>query len=860
MVIWSAGPRVRVKGAQSGSVPVLRSLEGSLSGSAAAGSGRQRGRKRMAYYPRPGRRMRIGRENSPLFQYLQDLGHTDFEACAPVSQEDDRAQDEGACSRDAPPPQKESWIRKLTGAMRRLSVVFSSNTTQQHERQLDEEFRRYALRCVLSQDVLLQEDIELIELLDPSILSLGSATSACPSVDTALPRPQLLAKPTVWDVSVLVCLVAVLAAMCACECFGLSPGVCVLCLSVCMVLRGFALRQRALQQKCVWEQCVCVERLVTESRTLTSVCRKTLRLVQETEVIYRGFTLVSAACPFNRAGTPRGQQLIGLRKAAYQSLRSAFRASRLATCLMLKSFPLSSEMDNVVNYVSSVPIKELGLGLGAEHLTDDQVQELTDDYSLPALKMLFQLWVGQSSEFFRRLALLMSPGRQEDSSLIMHQAITTVTSPLQHTLSGCLGDLQRSYDFHRYFEMQLQSQSERTHSHTRQRCHELNTLHASVRSLQLHLKTLLNEVIILEDELEKQMVAKETVAMTVAGYQELQERLSLLQPHMQASNGIWDDTLTQVDKMLRRATNCTGSPDGSEDSPPLVPQPPIRPVSLITDRDPVPEEQELEAYVSDSDSEPEYGLSSLSPWELERMRREGEESKRVLLELKSVLGFRASETERHKRQVLLFNEQAAVKPVAEETSEPNNQTDHSEPDVSMGNHVAVQQGEEGGREAKEERKDGEEKRGEEEKEEEKEEGRHQEVNEEANEFSCGVSASVADGDGEQENIKAQLFQYDGTPEAAGAESGDGLNPMAPRIPALTVMDRLTEIHGAQALSFSSAIAAQVAARSHTFTHMQEHTFGDSDEEEDEKEEEEEEEGEEEERTTERQRREENEDE
>ena len=54
------------------------------------------------------------------------------------------------------------------------------------------------------------------------------------------------------------------------------------------------------------------------------------------------------------------------------------------------------------------------------------------------------------------------------------------------------------------------------------------------------------------------MVAKETVAMTVAGYQELQERLSLLQPHMQASNGIWDDTLTQVDKMLRRATNCTG--------------------------------------------------------------------------------------------------------------------------------------------------------------------------------------------------------------------------------------------------------------------------------------------------------------
>lgn len=802
-------------------------------------------------------------QNSPLFQYLQDLGHTDFEACAPVSQdEDDRTSAEGAFPRDTPPPPKERWLGRLLGGVRRLSLVFSSNTAQHHERQLDADFRRYALRCVLSQDVLLQEDIELIELLDPSILSLGSATSACPSVDTALPRPQLLAKPTVWDMSMLACLVSVLAAACVCDDFGLPAWVCVLCLSVYVGLRGSALRQRAQQQKCVWEQCVCVERLVTDGRALTSLCRKALRLVQETEVIYRGFTLlldrVSGACPFNRAGPSRqGQQLIGLRKAAYQSLRSAFRASRLATCLMLKSFPLSSEMDNVVNYVSSVPIKELGLGLGAERLTDDQVQELTDDYSLPALKMLFQLWVGQSSEFFRRLALLLSPGRQEDSGLIMHRAITTVTRPLQHTLSGCLGDLQRSYNFHRYFEMQLQSQSERSHSHTRQRCHELNTLHSSVRSLQLHLKTLLNEVIILEDELEKLMVAKETVAMTVMGYQELQERLGHLQPHMQASNGIWEDTLTQVDKMLRRASNCTGTPDGSEDSPPPVPEPPLRPLSQIADKDPVPEEQELEAYVSDSDSEPECGLSLLSPWERERMRREGEESRRVLLELKSVLGFRASEAERHKRQVMLFNEQAAVKPVAVETSEPNNQVEPSEPDVSTGNHVVVERGEEEERGAKEEKKEGEEGRGgvedkEEDEEKEKEQKHLEEVKEEATEFSCGVSASVAagDGDAERQNGEAQLFQYDGTAEAGsseGAGSGDGPHLLVPRIPALTVMDRLTEIHGAEALSFSSAIAAQVAARSHTFTHMQEHTFGDS--EEDEEEEEEEREG----RTTESQR-------
>lgn len=33
-------------------------------------------------------------------------------------------------------------------------------------------------------------------------------------------------------------------------------------------------------------------------------------------------------------------------------------------------------------------MKELGLGLGIEHLSDERAQELTDDYSLPAMKVM----------------------------------------------------------------------------------------------------------------------------------------------------------------------------------------------------------------------------------------------------------------------------------------------------------------------------------------------------------------------------------------------------------------------------------------------------------------------------------------
>lgn len=63
------------------------------------------------------------------------------------------------------------------------------------------------------------------------------------------------------------------------------------------------------------------------------------------------------------------------------------------------TFPLNSEIDNVTNYVSAVPLKELGLGLGIEHLSDEQAQELTDDYSLPALKVRPMRWKEMSLLF-----------------------------------------------------------------------------------------------------------------------------------------------------------------------------------------------------------------------------------------------------------------------------------------------------------------------------------------------------------------------------------------------------------------------------------------------------------------------------
>lgn len=106
------------------------------------------------------------------------------------------------------------------------------------------------------------------------------------------------------------------------------------------------------------------------------------------------------------------------------------------------------------------------------------------------------------------------------------------------------------------------------------------------------------------------------------------------------------------------------------------------------------------------------------------------------------------------------------------------------------------------------------------------------------EFSCGLErgelggTSVCSRGG---GGPSELHQYDGIEEEEEeeAETREGQNGLdcflKPKVPAVTVMDRLTELHGSETLSFSSALAAQVAARSHSLISMEEQTFGDDEE-------------------------------
>lgn len=435
-------------------------------------------------------------ENSPLYQYLQDLGHTDFEICSSLSPKTEKCTTE---EQQKPPRTllpKQGILSKVAETIKSWISFSQCSKKDDLLHKLDTGFRLDSLHTILQQEVLLQEDVELIELLDPSILSAGQAQQE----HGHLPTLCSLATPNIWDVSVLFALISLLIMLptwwivSSWLVWGVS-------LSAYLIIRALRLWRTARLQVTLKKYSVRLEDMTANSRAFTNLVRKALRLIQETEVISRGFTLlldrVSAACSFNKAGQHSSQHLVGLRKAVYRTVSANFQAARLATLYMLRNYPLNSESDNVTNYICVVPFKELGLGLSEEQISEEDAHRLTDGFGLPALKVLFQLWVAQSSEFFRRLALLLStanspPGPALTPALLPHSIVSDVTRGLPHAHAACLEELRRSYDFHRYFETQHHTAPPRPAS-TQPKSRELSSIHTAVRSLQLHLKALLNE-------------------------------------------------------------------------------------------------------------------------------------------------------------------------------------------------------------------------------------------------------------------------------------------------------------------------------------------------------------------------------
>ncbi|XP_078276331.1 vezatin [Rhinoraja longicauda] len=744
-------------------------------------------------------------ENSPLYQYLHDVGHADFETCPSSPRVEERSPSE----LDIPVVPKRSFLSKLVDVIQKWNP-FSETKRRKDLESLDMDFQLSALSTILEQEVLLQEDMELIELLDPSILR---STQAQQQRGGHQPARCLSGSPSIWDLSTLAAFASVFIVTSNLN--DAFPWVMVgmFGLGLYLVCRGFGLWKRARLQQSMRKYSKCLSNLVTSSRAFNSLVRKSLRQIQEVEVISRGFMLVTAAYPASKLGSSRqlqGQQLIGLRKAVYNAVKSTYRASRLATCYLLKCYPLNAEIDNVTNYLCAIPLSELGLGLNEDALSDEEAQELTDGYSLGPLKILLQLCVGQSSEFFRRLILLLSPIQTAHKSRVSpgnlaHQIVAEVIDSLSHAVTVRLEELKRSYELHRYLQHQPNL---KTPKRTSQQSSRLKNIYAVVRSLQLHLKVLLTEVITLEDHLEKLHESREQQEIMPDVYHDLDQKLKLIKPHVEATMGCWEEAGNLVDKLDKSSRGHKEGPGALDNNLLPASQSSEKTVVKIKDQDPVPEEQEFEAYVEESDSDGDFrsgAFSRSSPEEREKEKREREESRRVLQELKSVLGFKASELERQKWKQLLFNDQAALTALPPMNKALPEEEAVAPQDIGANDHQGCeedwQQKDLGQLDTS---PDGQEC-----------------CSALACESTDDTTISDVTGIGDADGSSAHCS------DPTDREQEDSPSPFCePQQTA--IRRRLAERHGPSSLHLTSALAVQAAARSLTFTCFQEQTFGDDD--------------------------------
>ncbi|OWK16921.1 hypothetical protein Celaphus_00011382, partial [Cervus elaphus hippelaphus] len=92
-------------------------------------------------------------------------------------------------------------LHKLQGILLKVAetikswILAQSNKNDDLLHKLDTGFRLDSLHTILQQEVLLQEDVELIELLDPSILSAGQPQQ---QENGHLPTLCSLATPNIW--------------------------------------------------------------------------------------------------------------------------------------------------------------------------------------------------------------------------------------------------------------------------------------------------------------------------------------------------------------------------------------------------------------------------------------------------------------------------------------------------------------------------------------------------------------------------------------------------------------------------------------------------------------------------------------
>ncbi|KAH3782330.1 vezatin-like [Dreissena polymorpha] len=415
--------------------------------------------------------------------------------------------------------------------------------------------------------------------------------------------------------------------------------------SACLGLRGISIYARVRQNQVFSDVTRSVNEFLKASQKFRNVYKKCLRLVQETELVARGFTLVSQKNPLSHIEQGFGsdvaivtRQCPRLRKLLFTYSRDAVLNTRQNIKHLLERYPLDKELDVHGTFLAFEPLQSYGPCL--QTVEDEDLFNLTDGFSVSALKGIYQLCSLHQSELIKVLLLVCAKYTCHDIS-----CCSEMLGSIRQDAEDWTGSLEKCYTFYNSTWQSLEPVSRKHTPYSGQ-----EDAFVAVHSLDLHLQAALARVRELSKRLEGSSSDSQSDSFPASC-----DLPSLLQPiksELDSCKGCWEEAQLRIAKCLGKSSDAPtvkAQSDKVESNNPVTQT--EGPAKEIEDY--IIEDQMFEAYTDPNEVITDtHWDRPLSAEEKAKKKLERDETMRVLTELKSVISVRAVEINRREQAAL----------------------------------------------------------------------------------------------------------------------------------------------------------------------------------------------------------------
>lgn len=491
-------------------------------------------------------------EKSPLQKYLHEIGFTDFEK-----------EEEQEKSRKNQPFFDGTWIKGLFHCFHNRTKLITCETFLSWFRfaitpplQDLEAFRKDYIVAIAESQLLNEDDVEFLSRFDPELFE-------CRRPCSSKERGSLLSRKYILASFVL--LVSIILAT------GISASVLSslpVVFAVFMAVGTKLLVQyyfKIHHQKNLGE----LKFFTTQVKELTFLLRKCIKLIQEMEVISKGYTM---AGPGSHAFFLENYDHF-IRSAVYPALRDnvAKNTEYVATCLqqsakeLFSHFPLSVEFAEVFTYFSTQSVANQLVGAG--EVVQDGCPERV---SLQGLKNGLSLVLSLQSEFLSRFLLSLSvkanDGNLHDLYLKLFTNVNKIFGISSKPIAASLTAIEKCYHLHDSFcFIKEESVKPRTTRPSTKWTH-FNT---ALRSLQLHLQAGILRLQSFQEIIWKlsKSEAEDELKSTDLDLSDTNANLSVpfqwLKSDLESALTCWQEAERQLNKLLGEEPNTEQSTGGS---------------------------------------------------------------------------------------------------------------------------------------------------------------------------------------------------------------------------------------------------------------------------------------------------------